>query len=520
MNYTEEQSISVYFDGENMVIEAGAGTGKTSVLKGYAYQNPKERMLYLCFNKAIQEEAEKTFPKNVVCRTGHAIAHARKGKPLQHKLTQNLRLTDVKNFLDTPSWGLVKDTIAVFNHFLVSADKKISTRNALFLAKGTSKQIAYAELAVEGATKMWAAATDPASKFPTTHDVYMKLYCLEKPELHTWFSTILLDEAQDTNPVLSDFIYQQKCKKIIVGDHHQQLYRFRGANNAMDKFVKEHNATVNQITQSFRFGVKIGNIASTILNFKAKKTDCKPFPIKGLESISDNVYLEFPPKLLLTQYTKLHRTVSGTINTAFDNRTKSIHWIGGLSNYNMQEILDVYYLSIDQKDKVKRKKLCTEFSTYVNYEKVAYDSQDIEMNRTVKLIKKTGNTLPRFMELLKRNEQKDPLKADIIIGTAHRSKGLEWDNVMLADDFPDLFDKENKRKKPELSDELNLLYVACTRAMFNLQINGVVQSILDNMGDIIAEAAEQGEIISKVKPKPTRATSPGTPSLRVKLTEE
>lgn len=57
-------------------------------------------------------------------------------------------------------------------------------------------------------------------------------------------------------------------------------------------------------------------------------------------------------------------------------------------------------------------------------------------------------------------------RRDVInITTAHRSKGLEWDRVMLGDDFPELLeDYEN-------GQEANLLYVAMTRCKTYLDIS-------------------------------------------------
>ena len=68
------------------------------------------------------------------------------------------------------------------------------------------------------------------------------------------------------------------------------------------------------------------------------------------------------------------------------------------------------------------------------------------------------------------------------LATAHKAKGLEWDFVSLYDDFtadplsPDL--DPGKR-----DDELNLLYVAVTRAMKILAINSLVLQIMQRYKD-------------------------------------
>ncbi len=65
----------------------------------------------------------------------------------------------------------------------------------------------------------------------------------------------------------------------------------------------------------------------------------------------------------------------------------------------------------------------------------------------------------------------------MVVSTVHRAKGLEWDTVVLEEDFPDLFDDE-KISPEQRVDELNLLYVACTRARQHLVVNSIVQAIV------------------------------------------
>jgi len=479
-DFTNQQAAGVNYQGEAVVIKAGAGTGKTSVLRGYAKANPHLRMLYLCYNKAIQVEASSKFPKNVICRTGHAIAFARAGKSIEHKLTGNLRLTDIKNFINTPNWEIVKEANNIFEKFLSSASLEIGNEHAKHLPEFTERQRHRKQVVVAAAQQMWMAATDPNNTFPATHDVYLKLYCLREPELHTWFQVILFDEAQDANPVISDLIYRQQCRHVIVGDDHQQLYRFRGADNSMDAFAKAKKADVLYLTKSFRFGHNIALVASHLLKYKTQVTGCDPFPIEGFEKISDQVYQYLPSQMLNEPHTRLHRTVSGTLKTALKFINKKIFWVGGIDAYNLQEVLDVFYLSMDEKDKIKRRRLLAEFRDYETYKDAAKSSKDIEMNRIVKIIDEHGPSLTRKISVLRKNAVTDEVNADLTISTAHRSKGLEWDTVVLEEDFPDMLSPDISEKKDtdEIADELNLMYVASTRAMKTLQPNEIVLDIL------------------------------------------
>ena len=479
MPFTSQQSKGVNFQGNSLVILAGAGTGKTTILRGYAKKNIQTPMLYLCYNKSIQVEAEQKFGKksNVTCRTLHGIAFARCGKDISHKLTGNLRLADIKKLINTNDWDFASDAGKVFNNYLSSADEHINPSHASFANSVTKSQKERVRKLVMAAKKIWNEATNPQSSFPATHDVYLKQYCLLPAEMHKWFGVILFDEAQDANPVVSDFVYRQNCSKIVVGDTHQQLYRFRGAENSIAKFIKKEQAEVLIVNTSFRFGPNVASVATNLLDFKSNKTGSEPFPLFGNEKINDSVFTHLPPDISNQRYTILHRTVSGTIKTAFDLINKKIHWVGGISKYNLDDILDVYYLKSNQKEKIKRRKLLVEYKSYSDYEIVAKSIGDYEMLRTVSIIEEHGKSLPSKFRTLKENAAHDEADADIVISTAHRSKGLEWDTVVIEDDFRDLLDPKLKLSVDDIADELNLLYVASTRAMKHLKINNLILGI-------------------------------------------
>jgi superfamily I DNA/RNA helicase len=92
--------------------------------------------------------------------------------------------------------------------------------------------------------------------------------------------------------------------------------------------------------------------------------------------------------------------------------------------------------------------------------------------------------------------------AKVVLVTAHKSKGLEWDNVMLASDFTELLDanddpvliKDQVREDKTITDEkvrkalladaverdeINLVYVAATRAKKKLKLNSELHRLLE-----------------------------------------
>jgi ABC-type transport system involved in cytochrome c biogenesis ATPase subunit len=59
----EQQAITdAYLAKANLVIEAGAGTGKTSTLRLLASAAPERRGVYVAYNRAIADDAKRSFP--------------------------------------------------------------------------------------------------------------------------------------------------------------------------------------------------------------------------------------------------------------------------------------------------------------------------------------------------------------------------------------------------------------------------------------------------------------------------
>lgn len=466
INYTVDQIGFAKDESPLVVGKAKAGTGKTTSCKLYAMLHPSERILYLVYNRANRDEAVLKFPRNVVPLTIHQVAYAAIGGRFAHKLAQSLRLKQIAAFLDAGyDWDLVKRVQNAVNTFMVSSDPALSMNH---IGPMAPEKIKRAEYILSCSQKMWSAMSDPANSFPALHDVYLKLYQLSKPELHNRYDTILVDEYQDTNPVTNAIVKAQasKCKLRLVGDEFQQIYRWRGAENALDK-LENLNPVIYNLTNSFRFGQVIADVANSILFHKHNQNK-----IIGSPHISSYLGIAEEPLAII------HRTVFGTIEAGIEaakNNTPTL-WIGGLKGYNVSDLLDVFYLYTNEKDKILNKRLSGEFRSFDEYKDVAKKANDHEMLRAVKIVEKYYN-LPKLIDRLRLTETQDPDQAVITLTTAHRAKGLEFPSVRLGDDFPCLLDSDSDDEI--ISDEINLLYVASTRAINDLECNDAVLELID-----------------------------------------
>ena len=80
MNWSDEQQAIFGFFAEgtgHLVVEAFAGTGKTTTIKEAFTHAPENRMLYAVFNKRNQKEAEaKITDRRVEVKTLHSLGYA------------------------------------------------------------------------------------------------------------------------------------------------------------------------------------------------------------------------------------------------------------------------------------------------------------------------------------------------------------------------------------------------------------------------------------------------------------
>ncbi|MEN1792887.1 UvrD-helicase domain-containing protein, partial [Pseudomonas aeruginosa] len=134
----------------------------------------------------------------------------------------------------------------------------------------TSAQERFLKQGLDMARVVWRRMVDlQDTGMLMPHDGYLKLYQLSKPDLSQRFDCMFLDEGQDINPVIADIAHWQRIKMAIVGDPHQQLYRFRGAEDALNSDWMV-GAEEHYLTQSWRFGPAIAHVANIILSYKGE----------------------------------------------------------------------------------------------------------------------------------------------------------------------------------------------------------------------------------------------------------
>lgn len=451
-------------------VNACAGSGKTSTLKLLAAEN-KQPSLLMAFNKAIADEAAKQFPAHVSCRTMNSVAFAEFGSKLQHKLNFNKNpklntLRSIKNIVDWFSLGdygmatpeisarviaaMARDTVDRFCHSSREEISELDLYHKEF--KELSKSHNYDEqhlgkVIVNLAKLIWKERINPISVAASTHDTYLKLWSLSNPKLN--YDILYVDEAQDINACVLHVLQQQTCKVLYVGDQHQSIYAFRGATNAM----KSIEAPTLYLSQSWRYGEKIAKVAETLL---AK--------YKGVVKGNPNIKSKVRKVRGMKNYTMIFRTNSALLEQAELLIDKGI-------KISVEVNVPDLIRQINSAVALKRgeKPFHDSISRFGNwYEMLEFAKESVETRRLVNIVERKD--VKEFCALLEKANTKGTTP-DVILTTAHKSKGLEFDNVIVADDFK--FGTNDWLDIPE--QEINLLYVACTRAKLNLQVPDIIE---------------------------------------------
>lgn len=461
--------------GQNLVINAGAGTGKTATLRLLADEaKPKgQRGIYLAFNKPIAEEAQRKFAGTpVVSKTIHSLAYAQFGAPRAHRMNGprwGMRYTEKAKLLGiggriplhgltdgTGSIGgistqqLVKMVESAVTGFCHSADEDFLESHITFdpafrLTADGQRQVG--EYVIARARRYWddIAALDGKLKF--SHDHYLKLYALSKPDLP--YDFILLDEAQDTDPLMIGLIQDQKNAQVVaVGDRAQSIYGWRGAVSAMNEF----GGQAYDLSQSFRFGEEIAEYANRFLALLGD------FRLTGAPGKPSSVWRsQRPPEAILAR-----TNVGSLVELTHAQQNGRTTAIGGRHVPAELRRLAVAAKELHDDGKTKHADLSM-FGSWKQVQDYAAHEADEEMVKLVTLIDEQGaDKVIRAIDACV-----EPAYAQTIVSTAHAAKGLEWKHVKVAADY------RAPRGDTVSTEEVMLSYVAVTRAQRHLDPLGV-----------------------------------------------
>jgi len=484
MNPTsEQQAILDAFEAirNNIKVLALAGTGKTSTLLELVKQHPETSFLYLAFNTAIKEEVQQKAKSrgldNIKVKTqnGFCLELARgagcnsrniKGYMSVKDTIDRLRLSGDDKFLANPAFQIMRqfmisdDTEMTLRHVPKSVEDRFHSQLLRFTNMPAEKILQAVDKKKKRALEI-AKTLFSSFGFSSDlmlHDMYVKLVQLHYNDIQIAEEVVLLDEAQDINPVFSDIASRIQAQLIAVGDSNQAIYQFRGAQDFLKDMPAEATFT---LTQSFRFLPEIADKANLLLEHM---TDLR---MKGFEGVEEE-----------DTSAVLCRTNMGCLTEAFqmleDEKTFALE--GGVDNEGFKMIENLVSLNAGDTYNVSHPDLKGLRNIEQFHKELEEDLLNNEWKTALRVIDKIGG-FEMALDNLKRikDAQKNIPANATMITTMHKSKGKEWNHVTIADDAENVFyrsemDELGRKVRVPISFseaplmEKNLFYVAVTRA--------------------------------------------------------
>lgn len=490
MILTKEQINIINAKEDSFKINAVAGSGKTTTLLEYAQKNAHLKILYLAYNKSLQVSLQKKLKEYKLAHmdisTIHSLAY-KKVQANQYNLCHDLKVQVIENALCeyervtnqragyypiAEYLALIKDLVNFYcNSSLIALDDTLLTKYIKLSDLGTKilDLINKDEKRVLTHLKHILSSMKN-KKIDATHDFYLKMFYLNKKLCTSLqYDLILVDEAQDISDVMIGIVEAQNCKRIYIGDSFQQIYSFRYAINALNKIdLPSYN-----LSKSFRFGNDYAKILEKNLNVLYELNSKKLLKISGLthSTKTGESNIDFSKPICV-----IARTTFGLVQQIihFIHDNKKIYFEGGYSSYSFmnQTVYSIFYLKEKKLDKITMSEI-RDFESIQELEQFSKDTKNQDYLNVIKFVNTYGDNIFEINKKIKEKLTTKKSEADIIFTTTHKSKGLEYEQVIMADDFitkKEITNPKNKISFLRIIEELNIYYVAASRVKKAIQM--------------------------------------------------
>jgi ribosomal protein S27AE len=456
--------ISSMKDSDNLVVEALAGTGKTTTIAQSTKLLPRDKkIVVVVFNKHNVAPVQAKVPNYVHVCTYHSLAFAACRK----------------------AWGDVKVNDKKVDMILESIlDKSVykalfpTIRQIVSLVKanlsGTSSEelediVSYYGIEVNGDAAMIFDAVarvieisssttkvidyDDMCWLPIVHSVVMEKY-----------DYVYVDEAQDTNRnqiAIALSSVSETGHIIAVGDRHQSMYGFRGADaNAIPNLIESLEAKVLPLSITYRNPQCVVDV----VNNKFPE-----IPLEGTGKAGSISTISY--ELGLVKYAAgdmvLCRTNAPLVPPVFDLIRRGVKaTIRGrdigkgllvlVKKMKVTDVTDLLRKLEEYKNNEVRKLLAAD-----------KNAQAQTISDKVDTIAALADGVNSIFDLENRiNTIFSDEVEGVVFSTIHRAKGLEANNVFILQ--PELLPHPMAKKDWEKVQEKNIEYVALTRTLENL----------------------------------------------------
>jgi DNA helicase-2/ATP-dependent DNA helicase PcrA len=471
----------------NAVMQAVAGSGKTTTITKMLEILPRDiDILFVAFNKTIVKALIAKIKAmgfdNITVRTlnssGYAVCRKYEG-------FEDLNPDKVLDILTEMGWRIDKKSVPDPATRTRNRIKRMAMKKVVEMVKGTLADFNNPE-----------AVLDIINRFHIEIDEEMEQEIIETlpqvmeqnnadlehvdyndqcylPVVHPYFENrfdqydfILCDEFQDFNKCNTEYIL--RCLKpngriIAVGDHHQSLYGFRGADpQAIPDAIKRLNATVLPLSICYRCPRIHVEMVKDIV------PEIEPSPT-AKEGTYANIEYKQMMEMLKEGDMVICRTNAPLVKPAFAViksgrkaiiRGKNIgdDLIHFIETFNCDELGRLDILMQQQTE--------VEMARYIEKNKEMMAEQVKERYETIAEVARECRTVEELLVKLKTLFSDDNI--GVVFSSIHRAKGLEAENIFWF--RRDLCPHPKAKSDDEKEQELNAIYVAGTRSLDALYI--------------------------------------------------
>ena len=465
MKHTQEQQaiFDCITNTENhLIVNAGAGTGKTTTIVEAANMIGNKKAAFLAFNKSIATELAERLPEGVEAKTFHAFGFSAIRAAGVRTKVNNFKLNNIiKDLLGADFYvAPLKQLVSLVKGSLVrgtdvkSINKLIDEYNINFNSDREER------IAIESIPSILTMCKTQTHIIDFDDMIWMPL--INDYPFPT-YDVLFVDEAQDFNESQREMI--SKCvnggRCIIVGDKNQAIYGFRGADsNSINLFrqrLLKGDREIGEFPLSISWRCPLSVVKEA--NRYVKDFSASDFAKEG--SVIENApFLPERNDMVLCRYN------APLVGAFYDliSQGKSAYILGR----DMTKGLITAVQKVSKNNNMGTEefwKLFMQDYNY-NYQRLLDDNKQnqamaLEDKRDcISIFVKKATTVGGVIEEIKRIFDGND-KGEIMLSTVHKAKGLEANNVYLlaTERMPHPFGG---------SEENNIAYVAITRAKNNL----------------------------------------------------
>lgn len=506
MTFTPSPAQQSYFDwvseGQgNAILEAVAGAGKTTtILEGVARMSG--RVWIGAFTAKMGRELKEKIAKNPELKSRQGLYtstfHSAGFSALRFAFGRQYRLeTDDKKVLniaqaivDNGRTDLEPLITPVAKIVSMAKNRGIGALSSLTDSSAWVSMIEHFDLdsdlpehadldqVVKFAQVVLKRSNDSLNVIDFDDMVYLPLQRDLRMLRHEW---VLVDEAQDTNPTrraLAKKLLAPGGRFVAVGDPYQAIFGFTGADNdALDQIARDFGCTRLPLTVTYRCPKAIvAHAQNWVPHIEAHETA----PTGELRTVEYQHILDEvePGDAVLCRYNKhlvnlCFRLIRYGIPAKIEGRSigEGLAKLAGkwkikkldtlrdrLEGYLKREVKKA--LAKDQEDKADR--ITDQVETlYVLIDRAEEQGVD-----------SIADLQKMIREMFADKVSNDRM---VTLCSAHKSKGLEWDRVFILG-REQLMPGAFATKDWQIQQEINLIYVAVTRAMQTLvEVTDVVE---------------------------------------------